>query len=56
MLKNILIKNNVRKRFNNNNYLNILIEIESIFYKIIQFFFKFDFSYIMIELVNYTLK
>ena len=44
MLKNSLMKNNTRKRFSNNNRLNIFIEIEIVFYKTIQnFFFKFTF-------------
>ena len=44
MLKNSFVKSNTRKRFNNDNCLNIFIEIEIVFYKTIQiFFFKFIF-------------
>ena len=56
ILKNSSTKNNARKRFSNNNRLNIFIEIEIIFYKAIQFFFSnLYFLYIIIERVNYTL-
>ena len=44
ILKNSSTKNNARKRFSNDNRLNIFIEIEIIFYKTIQkIFFKFTF-------------
>ena len=44
MLKNSSIKNNIRKRFNNDVRLNIFIESKIIFYQIIQiFFFKSTF-------------
>ena len=44
MLKNSSIKNNVRKRFNNDNRLNIFIDSKMKFYEIIQkIFFKFTF-------------
>ena len=44
MLKNSSIKNNVRKRFSNDNRLNIFIDSKMKFYEIIQkIFFKFTF-------------
>ena len=51
MLKNLSIKNNTRKRFNNDNCLNIFIKIEIVFYKTIQ---KISFKFIFFVHHNRT--
>ena len=52
MLKYSLINNIIRKRFDNNNRLNIFIEN---FIKQYKIFSNSYFLYIIIERVNYTL-